>query len=579
MRRRSKRWLNSMMFRMLLAFLLTVTPILLGCAYVYRAGSGIAWSRAIRMVDAEQEYLLEIIERELTNICTTQLDMTLSEEITYMLNMDGVLSDYRRYKNIADVMERLNQITRNNYWISQVRLHIPSMNSTLTSDLEFLPLTQEYEQLRKKGTLESFVDYPILDDNFCIVTRYPLLKSEAQFYIVSQVRMDKLSSLLPPAMAEERMGLYLCTADYAHVFAYNQGTLPLLEQMLSQGANEGLPEKRAGRIELNGESYILREDSLFYDELRMVMLLPESSIRAEMDAYQKAFLFIGSGSILLIFVFLLVFNREVNRPIAQLMQACEQVRGGNLRLDIAPVRGSEFRMLQNCFVIMLERIERLIDDNYRQKILVQQMELKQLHAQVNPHFLHNSLLNIRAMAQMEDYEGIEDMTEKLSRYYLYVTKNHQDLVRLADEYEYTQLYVSIQSVRFGSRIRCEVQPLPDSCRELMIPRFIVQTLVENAYKYGASSREEDGVIRVGCTQKDGSVDIFVEDNGILFDDDKLRVLAEIVQTEKENDLPGTGLMNVALRMRLCYGKRGSLRILRSALGGLRAELYICREDE
>ena len=567
------------MFRMLLAFLLTVTPILLGCAYVYRAGSAIAWSRAIRMVDAEQEYLLEIIERELTNICTTQLDMTLSEEITYMINMDGVLSDYQRYRNIAGVMERLNQITRNNYWISQMRLHIPSMNSTLTSDLELLPLTGEYDALLKSGKLESFVDYPVLNDSFCIVTRYPLLRSEAQFYIVTQVRMDKLSSLLPPAMEDGKTGLFLCTPDFAHTFAYNQDSLELLEQMRAQRGGGQRPEMLAAPIELYGERYILREDPLFYGELKMVMLMPESSIRAEMDAYQKAFVFIGSGSILLIFVFLLVFNREVNRPIVQLIQACEQVRGGNLKLNIAPVRGSEFQMLQDCFVIMLERIERLINDNYRQKILVQQMELKQLHAQVNPHFLHNSLLNIRAMAQMEDYEGIQDMTEKLSRYYLYVTKNRQDLVRLEEEYEYTQLYVSIQSVRFGTRILCEVQPLPDGSRGLMIPRFIVQTLVENAYKYGATTREEGGLIRVGCVQRDGGVCIYVEDNGAQFDDEKLRVLEDMVREKRENDLPGTGLMNVALRMRLCYGERGGLHILRGELGGLRAELFIRQREE
>ena len=111
-----------------------------------------------------------------------------------------------------------------------------------------------------------------------------------------------------------------------------------------------------------------------------------------------------------------VFYRQVNRPVHELAQGCEQVRDGKLTFDVPPMRTSEFQLLSDGFSTMLGRIRKLIDENYRQKILVQQMELKQLHAKVNPHFLHNSLLNIRAMAQLQDYEGIEDMTEKLSKF-------------------------------------------------------------------------------------------------------------------------------------------------------------------
>lgn len=87
-------------------------------------------------MDAEQNYLLETIDRELTNISVSQLELTLDGDITYMINMDGVLSDYWHYRNISDMLDQLNQIARNNYWITQIRLHIPSMGKTLTSDLD-----------------------------------------------------------------------------------------------------------------------------------------------------------------------------------------------------------------------------------------------------------------------------------------------------------------------------------------------------------------------------------------------------------------------------------------------------------
>ena len=79
---------------MFAVFLLTVVPILLGCLAVYHQGSNLAWQRGLRLVDAEQNYLLETIDRELTNISVSQLEVTLDGDITYMINMDGVLSDY-----------------------------------------------------------------------------------------------------------------------------------------------------------------------------------------------------------------------------------------------------------------------------------------------------------------------------------------------------------------------------------------------------------------------------------------------------------------------------------------------------
>ena len=153
-------------------------------------------------------------------------------------------------------------------------------------------------------------------------------------------------------------------------------------------------------VTLDGKNYIARRDPLFYGQLQLVMLLPEKALGAETDAYRLTFELIGLGSIVLVACLIWVFYRQVNRPVHELAQGCEQVRDGKLTFDVPPMRTSEFQLLSDGFSTMLGRIRKLIDENYRQKILVQQMELKQLHAKVNPHFLHNSLLNIRAMAQL-----------------------------------------------------------------------------------------------------------------------------------------------------------------------------------
>ena len=167
------------------------------------------------------------------------------------------------------------------------------------------------------------------------------------------------------------------------------------------------------------------------------------------------------------------------------------------------------------------------------------------------------------------------MTEKLSKFYLYATRTHREIVAAREEYEYTQLYIDIQSVRFGERIQAQVEPLPEDCAEVGMPRFILQNLVENAYKYGVPAQGA-GLIRLRCESQRDAVYFRVEDNGTQFDEEKLRVLREIIETEREDGLPGTGLMNIALRLKLHYGQSGLLRLERSALGGLCATVVIPR---
>ena len=176
------------------------------------------------MVDAEQNYLLETIDRELTNICTSQLELTLDGDITYMINMDGVLSDYWHYRNISDMLDQLNQIARNNYWITQIRLHIPSLGKTLTSDLAVAADGGMRQLSARQNNVSIF--YPVLDGHFCIVSCNPLLKGEEQYYIVTQLRFEQLAALLPPTLGSNGVQLYLGTGDGRTFFSYNEDAGP-----------------------------------------------------------------------------------------------------------------------------------------------------------------------------------------------------------------------------------------------------------------------------------------------------------------------------------------------------------------
>ena len=101
------------------------------------------WTRGVNTLDAEQEYLLDTMERSLTNIYAYETEMAVSAEISFLINTYDAYSPYQRYSNMIDVMNRLSTMKRNNDWIASIRVHIPKLSRTLTDTSQYLPLYDE----------------------------------------------------------------------------------------------------------------------------------------------------------------------------------------------------------------------------------------------------------------------------------------------------------------------------------------------------------------------------------------------------------------------------------------------------
>ncbi len=140
--------------------------------------------------------------------------------------------------------------------------------------------------------------------------------------------------------------------------------------------------------------------------------------------------------------------------------------------------------LYQAFLGVSGKLKAALEQAYNNKLLVYQSEIKFLQAQVNPHFLYNSFYHLYRMAKMEDNEGVAEMSRRLSSYYRYITRSDQNEVPLTMEYQNISDYTEIQTIRFGDRIKVELEPIPPGYEALMVPRFVLQPLFENAYNHG-----------------------------------------------------------------------------------------------
>ncbi|MCX7657034.1 MAG: histidine kinase, partial [Treponemataceae bacterium] len=157
---------------------------------------------------------------------------------------------------------------------------------------------------------------------------------------------------------------------------------------------------------------------------------------------------------------------------------------GDLKTRIEYERKDEFGYLFHSFNRMVDKLDELVNQVYVAKILAQKAELKQLQAQINPHFLYNSFFTLQRTIIGEDIDKAALYAEKLGSYFKYITRNRQEEVALEKEVEHARIFTDIQSMRFSRRIKIEFGCLPEECRDWIVPRLILQPLLENAFEHG-----------------------------------------------------------------------------------------------
>ncbi len=169
-------------------------------------------------------------------------------------------------------------------------------------------------------------------------------------------------------------------------------------------------------------------------------------------------------------------------------------------------------------------------------------QLAALRAQINPHFLFNSLNSIAQLIRT-DPEKAEACVERLAGIFRYILRRaEKEFVPLADELQMAEAYLEIERARFGDRLRVETEVDPESLRQL-IPNLILQPLVENAIKHGLSPKLGGGTVRIGAAVSDGRLDLTVGDDGLGMPDPALARVYE----------RGVGLRNLRDRLVRLYG--------------------------
>ncbi len=285
--------------------------------------------------------------------------------------------------------------------------------------------------------------------------------------------------------------------------------------------------------------------------------------------------------IMLNIVIVILFNKNVYQPITNVESALHAIVTGDTELKVENVNESnELYPLYNDINSLILRLKKLIDSEYSAGIMKKQAEIDALQSQINPHFLYNTLESIRGLAIEEGMDEIDKMVKSLADIFRYSITNKNEMVTLEEELRNVDNYLNIQQFRFNNKF-IVIRDIEEDTKKCLIPKLIIQPLVENAIIHGLETKEGKGTIKIKARSTLNTLIINIEDDGKGIDRETLDIINECltngVNVKNTKDIHvGLGLININERIKLIFDSNYGLNIYSINNFGTNIELRILK---
>lgn len=290
---------------------------------------------------------------------------------------------------------------------------------------------------------------------------------------------------------------------------------------------------------------------------KLILLVPVSSVTEGISILRTAIIFSGAIGFLLFLIISILLSTMITRPILNLIKTMRSSRLGSLKTNPEISSTIEINELNKTYNQMAQDMNRLIEIVYEKELVRSQAELKALQAQIDPHFLYNTLEALYWSLQEKDEDELAELVIAMSELFRYTISNSKsdEWVTIGDELEHAERYLQLMRMRFGERLHWEIS-VDAGCRAVAIPKLLIQPLVENAILHGVGNKRGPGFVFV-TVQRDSAeskVVIRVTDDGPGMDVETVEWLNQTLRTgEQSASKGGIALANVNKRLRLYYG--------------------------
>lgn len=535
------------------------------------------------MIDANNENL----NQSFSIITNTSIALSASDAVQEWIK-DG---DYfnknneKYYLNVQNLNKQFqNILTYNNVWELNSLTYV-----TVYENRELLGYTYTKQVSTKKITDDSKrINELVVNDTEKYISYIPPSPNNNTIYYTRKLKSDFTnddSLIIIAAIGEEYIkNKYSSLLSYDGSLVYvvdEEGTIyssndnSLLGGKISQDITNNINTNKMNEINYNNKKYVTVSREIKENGFKLIYMLPKSNLIKETVTGMNSFILISIILSVVFITFVVIISMRTTVFIKDITTAMNKVREKDYDYRMIKYEDVTLDTLVTTFNSMVSEIQTLLKTTYESKILLNEMEIKFLQYQMNPHFLFNILLTIQIKAKMCKDETIYQMIASLSallRAGIYGDK--RSIITIEEELKYVEYYLSLQKMRYEDRLHYSIELDDEEIRICEIPRLVIEPIVENAIVHGVEESDNEAIVSVEISNDDEKIYIKVVDNGIGFDVEKIMNTENKDITDRKVEREKMGLKNTDQRLKLIYGSDYGLNIQSQKNVGTTIEIII-----
>ncbi len=357
-----------------------------------------------------------------------------------------------------------------------------------------------------------------------------------------------------------------CTENTMYIWLQSDSDRPIVSRGSLSEVDDGIYQVISGQIQAGNQASIESKSTqeLFQAEQRKYnltaySLMPESILQQNQRALSLNLVTIAVVMVIVSVALIFIVSSTITKPLDMLMQTIKRIAGGEMELRANVTKKDEIGELGRNFNVMLDQVEELKEKENQANLLLVQAQYKALQAQINPHFLYNTLDTMSSIAEVRNCPEVSMLSQSLSNIFRYSLNMKEPFSTVAKEIVHLKNYCYVMNVRMQDNVQYDYDIDPKSL-QARVPKICVQPLVENALNHGLRNKRGEKRIRIEAKVQGELLEICVSDNGVGMDAEKMNESlrhSNLDYVERGNSI---GIHNINARLKILYGEEYGLRI-------------------
>ncbi|MCL6459156.1 MAG: sensor histidine kinase [Gorillibacterium sp.] len=592
---RKSMWLRQIVYklslkqRIWLSFVLLITLSILATGVLsYLIASAVVQKNAFQSSQDTVNKSAQVLDEKLRNIANSMRALMFSDPFKSIMS-DVQRNDKSKYYNrLSDLQPVFSQVSFGDSAIESILIATPigdfysTVNFRTTASFYESPLYEDFKKTKRGLWVKGHVD-PFFSGEQRVVSLViegvseSALKETLNVYVVVNIKEKALMRLSTRNLSNDGHSYYVMDSKGIQAIEGDIAEAPIWTGQVTDMFQQ-ISEATQGSFfyEAKKSSYLINYSRLEIENDWMVLgVQSKKQLLREVSGIQRTTLYVAIFFILLSLLFSNVLTNLLLRPLHKLHRLMRSVEDNHMDVRFESQFQDEVAQVGYRFNSMLDEINLLFANVKNSEKEKRKAEMKALTAQMNPHFFYNTLYTIYCKSILGENKDASEMILALSQMFQIGLNTGRDLIPLRDEISHVEQYVAIQQKSYECLFTFRIHLEDESLTEYVVPKLMLQPLVENCILHGFNDRTSGGVIDIYIAEKAGKLQLTVTDNGRGMLPEKVRTEGE----QRDNGKHGYAMNNIVHRLKLYYGEAAELVVISEEGKGVTVEIQLPMHKE